>query len=157
MVLLVSLLFGNSQLFAQEKDSLVTLPEITITNSTKVSNVLNKAFTKAFPNAESVSWYKLDKDFLAKFIQHDMDHNALFKKNGIMKYDISFGYEEHLPEDVRNMVQSSYSDFKITRAIDVKEAGRDIWVVNLEGMNDYVIVRVEEQQLEEVQRFKKAE
>lgn len=157
MIILASLLLGNSQLFAQEKDSLITLPEITITGSTKVSNVLNKAFTRAFPNAERVSWYKLNKDFLTKFIQNDMDHNALFKKNGVMKYDISFGYEEHLPEEVRNMVQSSYSDFKITRAIDVKEAGRDIWVVNLEGMKNYVIVRVEDQQLEEVQRFKKAE
>lgn len=154
MILMVSLLIGNSSLFAQE-DSLVTLPEITVTGSTKVSNELNSAFSKAFPEAENVHWYKVDKDYLSTFIQNDMDHNALFKKNGVLKYDISFGYAQHLPEDIRNLVESSYSDFKITRAIEVKEAGRDIWVVNLEGMNNYVIARVEDQQIEEVQRFAK--
>jgi len=157
MIILSALLFCNSQLFAQDKDSVVSLPEITITNSSKVSNVLNTAFVKTFPDAENVRWYKLSKDYLAKFIKNDMDHNALFKKNGSLKYDISFGYQENLPEDIRNLVESSYSDFKITRAVEVKEAGRDIWVVNLEGMNNYVIARVEDQQLEEVERFKKTE
>ena len=80
MILMVSLLIGNSSLFAQE-DSLVTLPEITVTGSTKVSNELNSAFSKAFPEAENVHWYKVDKDYLSTFIQNDMDHNALFKKN----------------------------------------------------------------------------
>lgn len=157
MIILSALLFCNSQLSAQNKDSVVSLPEISITGSTKVSNVLNNAFVKTFPDAENVRWYKLSKDYLAKFIKKDMDHNALFKKNGVLKYDISFGYEENLPADIRNLVQTSYSDFKITRAINVKEGGRNIWVINLDGINNYVIVRVEDQELEEVQRFKRSE
>ncbi len=48
---------------------MITLPEITVTGSAKVSNDLNKAFKKAFPGAEELRWYKQNKDYLAKFIK----------------------------------------------------------------------------------------
>ena len=54
------------------------------------------------------------------------------------------------------MVRDAYQDFNITRAVNVKSAGRDIWVVNLEGMRNYVIVRVEDEELEEVRRMDKS-
>lgn len=155
MAIFTVLLFSSSWIYAQE-DTVITLPEITVTGSTKVSNDLNKAFKKAFPGAEELRWYKQNKDYLAKFIKDDVSHNALFKKNGFLKYDISFGYENNLPGEVLKMVRDSYQDFNITRAVNVKSAGRDIWVVNLEGMRNYVIVRVEDQELEEVRRMDKS-
>jgi hypothetical protein len=141
--------------FAQE-DSVVTLPTITVTSTADVPSVVNNALDRTFPDAFNLSWYKYDKDYLARFIENDMDHNALFKKNGVLKYDVSFGYESNLPEDVLQMVQASYPDHKITRTFRVQEGGRDIWVVNLESINNYVIARVEQDQLEEVQRFNKS-
>ena len=155
MAIFTVLFFSSSWIYAQE-DTVITLPEITVTGSTKISNDLNKAFKKAFPGAEDLRWYKQNKDYLAKFIKDDVDHNSLFKKNGFLKYDISFGYEKNLPGDVLKMVQDAYTDFNITRAVNVKSAGRDIWVVNLEGMRNYVIVRVEDQALEEVKRMDKS-
>lgn len=143
--------------YSQQKDTVVTLPEITITKSVNVTQEVDKAFKKAFPNAQDVKWYMLQKDFLAKFMESDVKHNALFKKNGYMKYDISFGKEENLPERIKKMIQDAYEEFKITNATNVKSAGRDIWVANLEGIKSYVIVRVEEEELEEVKRYTKAE
>lgn len=156
MGILAVLLFCNCQLFAQVKDSIISLQEIKITQPAKVSNQLDKAFKQSFPGAENVKWYKQDKDYLAKFIQNDLKHNALYQKNGYLKYDVSFGFEQHLPKDVRQMIQASYDDFKITRAVNVKEGDRDIWVVNLEGQKHFVILRVEEKELEEVERFTKS-
>lgn len=155
IAIMALLLFCGGRLFAQ-KDSVVTLPEITITGSAKISNELGKAFRKSFPGAQDLKWYKLDQDYLAKFIKNDMDHNALFKKNGYLKYDISYGHEKDLPEETRKMIQSAYADYNITGAINVKSAGREIWVVHLEGLKNYVTVRVEEQEMEEVQRFAKS-
>lgn len=155
MAIFTVLFFSSSWIYAQE-DTVITLPEITVTGSTKISNDLSKAFKKAFPGAEELRWYKHNKDYLAKFIKEDVNHNALFKKNGFLKYDISFGYENNLPGEVLKMVRDSYQDFNITRAVNVKSAGRDIWVVNLEGMRNYVIVRVEDQELEEVRRMDKS-
>jgi hypothetical protein len=157
LAFLAVLFIGNIQLYAQDKDSVVSLPEITVTSPVKVSNQLDNAFKSTFPNAENLSWYKHDKDYLAKFIADDMDHSALFKKNGYMKYDISYGHEYNLPEETLQLVKSHYNnEFAITTAINVKEGGRNIWVVHLEGDKDYVTIRIEDQDLEEVERYKKA-
>ena len=157
------ILFATSiQLFltvanAQQKDTIVNLPEITITKNVNVTKEVENAFNKTFPNAENVKWYTLQKDFLAKFMESDMKHNALFKKNGYLKYDIGFGKEENLPEYIQKMVVHAYEDYKILNTTNVKSAGRDIWVINLEGKTTYVIVRVEEDELEEVKRYTKAD
>ena len=150
----ISLFSGT--LFSQEKDSIVTLPTVTVTSATRVSAELNKAFRKEFPDAQNLQWYKLTKNYLAKFIQDDMQHNSLFAKNGKLQYDISFGYENNLPEAIRTQVQSAYTEYKITRAVRVTQSGREIWVVNLEGLKNYLVVRHEDGELQEVQRLNKS-
>ncbi len=150
-----SLPFGF--LTAQKKDSVVTFQGVTVTSTAKVSDVVNKAFKQAYTNAENPRWYKVDKNFLAKFIANDMNHNALFVKNGYLKYDISFGYEYNLPEDIYNQVQSSYNDYRITRTINLKGSDRNFWIVNLEGDKYFYTVSVEEGELHELEKFRKEE
>ena len=140
---------------AQEK--VVSLPEVTVTSIALVAPNVNKAFKKAFPDAEELSWYKYDKEYLAKFIIKDMNHNTLYRKNGVMKYDISYGYETNLPEKIKEMVTGVYDNYKIIRAINIKVTDRNIWVVKLEGMKKYVTVRVENEEMDEVESFSKAE
>jgi hypothetical protein len=151
----LAILFFISRPIAQEK--VVTLPEVTVTSIALVAPNVNKAFKKAFPDAEELSWYKYDKEYLAKFIIKDMNHNTLYRKNGVMKYDISYGYETNLPEKIKEMVMGVYDNYKITRAINVKVTDRNIWVVKLEGMKKYLTVRVENEEMDEVESFSKAE
>ena len=54
------------------------------------------------------------------------------------------------------MIKEAYKDYNITTAINVKSAGRYIWVVHLEGLKNFVTVRVEDQDLKEVERFAKS-
>ncbi|WP_018616420.1 hypothetical protein [Segetibacter koreensis] len=156
LICMLVLAFPLSELFSQVKDSIVQLAPVTVTSTAMVTKEVNKAFRKSFPDAQDLKWYRQDKDYLAKFIMNDMDHNALFKKNGYLKYDVAFGSEKNLPDAIRQQIQSAYEEFKITRAFNVKESNRDIWVVNLEGLKNYVMVRVEDGELEEVNKFKKA-
>jgi hypothetical protein len=151
----LAFLFFIGRPTAQEK--VVSLPEVTVTSIALVAPNVNKAFKKAFPDAEELSWYKYDKEYLAKFIIKDMNHNTLFRKNGVMKYDISYGYETNLPEKIKEMVMGVYDNYKITRAINVKVTDRNIWVVKLEGMKKYLTVRVEDEEMDEVESFSKAE
>lgn len=143
------------QLLAQDKDSVVTLPPVLISSGTVVDQAVNKSFQKAFPEAENLKWYMLNKDYLAKFIEGDMKHNALFSKKGKLKYDVSYGTESSLPEEVRTKIKGAYADFNITHAANIKEAERNIWVVNLESLKQIVLVRVEEGDMEEVEKFTK--
>jgi hypothetical protein len=158
-VILLSIAFQLLSVIAnaQQKDTIVNLPEITITKNVNVTKEVENAFNRTFPNAENVKWYTLQKDLLAKFMESDMKHNALFKKNGYLKYDIGFGKEENLPETIKKRVIDAYEDYKILNATNVKSAGRYIWVLNLEGKTNYVIVRIEEDELEEVKRYNKAD
>jgi hypothetical protein len=151
----LALLFFICRPIAQEK--VVSLPEVTVTSIALVAPNVNKAFKKAFPDAEELSWYKYDKEYLAKFIIKDMNHNTLYRKNGVMKYDISYGYETNLPEKIKEMVMGVYDNYKITRAINVKVTDRNIWVVKMEGMKKYLTVRVENEEMDEVESFSKAE
>ncbi|MEY2647954.1 MAG: hypothetical protein RJB03_131 [Bacteroidota bacterium] len=141
---------------AQDK-TVVTLPEIRITSMSTVNMDVANAFRRTFPGAQQLQWYKYDKDYIAKFILKDMDHNALFRKNGVMIYDISYGYEKNMPSNVRDLVLKSYDNYKIIRSINIKAHGRDIWMVKMEGMKKYLMVRVEDMEMEEVEEFNKAD
>lgn len=152
---LAGLLFLNNA-DAQDKDSVVTLPMVTVRSGTRVSDQLEKAFEKAFPNAEERQWYKMEKHYLASFMEDDMKTNALFRKNGWLDYYISFGSRDNLPVVVRNQVQQTYKDCVITRAVRVKSEDRDLWIVNLEGMKNFYLVRAEEGELVEVEKLDKS-
>ena len=140
---------------AQDRDTIITLPEVRITNTTAVTTGVYSSFRRAFPDAENLRWYKYDRDYLAKFFMKDMDHNAMFRKNGVMKYDISYGYEKHLPDLIKDDVLKTYDNYKIIRAIRVKAYERDIWVVKLEGETKYLTVRVEDGEMDEVESYYK--
>jgi hypothetical protein len=151
---IVMLLFINgciTTLLAQ--DQVTHLPSVVVTASTVVSKEINAAFLKAFPKAAEHRWYQLNKDYLVKFIQDDMKHNALFTKKGKLVYDISYGFEKNLPNDIKRKIKEGYAEFAITNTANVKEAGRNIWVVNLESKNHLVIVRLEEEEMEEVGNY----
>jgi len=152
-----ALIFSQAGLFAQDQGKVVTLPEIKISSIALTEPKVSDAFKKAFPDAENLSWYKYDKEYLAKFLTKDMEHNALFKQNGYMKYDISYGYEENVPEETKKLVTGTYDNYNIIRAINIKAEGRDIWIVKMEGLKKFVTIRVENNEMDEVESFFKAE
>jgi len=144
---------GIVQLAAQEKRSMTTLPTVTVTSETIVNKEIDRAFKKAFPNAQLLDWYEMNKMFLVKFIQNDMKHHALFTQKGYLKYDMSFGNEKNLSDKIRNEIQNAYNEYNISYVTNVKEAGRNIWVVNLENLKHLVLVRYENGELEETYRY----
>lgn len=152
----VSILTVNNS-FAQD-ENFKELPPITISatsSNISISAKVNKAFGQFFKNASHIRWYEIDKKFLVKFIQNDQENRALFAKNGQLIYHISYGTEQHLPFDVRKLVKSNYYDQSITRVLKVNQDSRNIWVISLEDTKDYVMVRVEDMELEETQRIHK--
>ena len=89
---------------------------------------------------------------MARFIENDMKHQTLFSQKGYLNYDISYGEEKHLPAAIRDRIQGSYEDFRITHVANYKLAGRSIWMTNLESLNHMVLVRLEDDEMEEVER-----
>jgi len=156
--LFASMLFvsmSTIQLSAQDKNSMTTLPTVIVTSETIVNKEIDKAFKKAFPNVQLLGWEEVEKMYLVKFIQNDMKHHALFTKKGYLKYDIGYGNEKDLSDYIRREVQKSYDEYNIASVANVKEAGRDIWVIRLENQKHLVWVRYENNELEETEKYDK--
>src|SRR4051812_15627067 len=148
-------LFILNFLEAQE-EGMKKLPDVTVTSTTNVSKKVSDIFKTTFPDAVNPQWSRLNKDYLVEFITADLNNRVLFHKNGSIVYHIKYGGEKNLPKEVRRLVKSNYVDYNIIKAINVQEDQRDIWVVNIEDNQKFVIVRVEGGELEEVSNLNKS-
>jgi hypothetical protein len=157
IAVMLAAFIATGPLSAQENDSVTTLPTVTITSAsgTVVNIQIDKAFRKTFPGAQKMTWYQMNKNYLVKFIENDMKHHVLFTKNGIIKYDISFGTEKDLPVNMHTKIRDSYNEYNITKVANIKQDGRNIWVINLENMKHIALVRLEEEEMEEVNKIVK--
>ncbi len=133
----------------------ILLPEVTVT-AANVPSKVDEAFQTTFKDAEDPAWYKINKNYLVKFLTNDMKNQAAFKKNGNMIYQIAYGFEKDIPEAVLSLVKSKYSDYSVLVGFNVKQDNRDIWVVNLENTKYIVKARVEDGNLEEAERIRKS-
>lgn len=118
-------------------------------------NILDE-FDKQFIGAENVSWEKVQDNYLAKFSLGDIKKRVLLNPKGKLVYEITYGTEKHLPAHLRKYFKRRYVESTITSVIFVEEAGRSICVVNMEDDSRYIIVRVENDEIEEVGNYNKA-
>jgi hypothetical protein len=141
--------------FSQDKDSVVMLPEVIITAEWMINEQIDKSFAARFPESYDIVWRRLNKDYLIKFIEVDLKHQSLFRKNGSLIYDIIYVNENHLPKKIVDLVARVYNDLKITNGARVERAGQEFWIINLEGIRSYVVVRVENDEVSEVKKIRK--
>jgi hypothetical protein len=137
----------NTNAFAQD-----VLPSVTVTSTSNVSEKVSKIFQHEFKDATNVKWTRLKKDYLVEFITTDLKNRALYGKRGYLVYHIEYGKEKHLPVDVRHAIRSTYYDYDITNTYHVRQNKRDIWLANVEGNKKHIMVRMDEDGLEEVLR-----
>jgi len=150
-------MLAGGNLLAQDTIPYKTLPPVVITSTrTKVPDKVWTNFQKYFTNAHSPEWYEINKRFLVKYMTEDEKNQAVFTKKGKLVYNISYGYEKSLPEDLRKQVKNTYYDYDITRAIKVNTNNREIWVVNVENAKNFILIRLENGELEEVERYNKS-
>ncbi|NEU09166.1 hypothetical protein GZH53_12640 [Flavihumibacter sp. R14] len=130
------------------------LPSVTI-NPTNVDVPVRaqKSFNRTFPDAEDVNWSLLNNRFMVKFNQDNMNHHAIYLKSGFQVYHIGYGFEQHLPAKIRSMVKSSYGEYTITRSFVVDQDNRNIWIVNLQSPDKYVMAGIEDGRITEIKRF----
>jgi len=150
--LLFSILLISSS-FAQS--NFKPLPVMAAAGNAKVIEKIQHEFNRYFANAENAKWYELDKNYLVEFFKDGQEQRALFTKKAYMIYHICYGSEKHLPPEVRRLVKSTYFDYNITRVIRVNEDKRLVWFVNLEDNKNFILVTVEDREMEETKRYEK--
>ena len=121
-----------------------------------VSSKTLSIFAAMFKGASDARWYEIDNKFMVKFDRDGRQTTALFKKNGAHIYTISYGFEKHLPADIRRLVKINYFDFEITNAIEVNTLGKTAWIVKLDDQHSMVTVKVVDDEMEEVENYRKS-
>ncbi|MCO4292201.1 hypothetical protein NF867_04915 [Solitalea sp. MAHUQ-68] len=136
----------------------VQLPEITVTESAK-SNISNtkvtSSFENSFKNVSHVKWYESGNRYLVNFMTEDLRNHVLYTKKGQMIYHIIYGFEKNLPSDLLSQVKGQYKAYSVIRAINVKQGGANVWMVNLENAKGYVMLRMADGDMNEVRTLKK--
>ena len=133
----------------------INLPEVSITSPDQLPLKVANAFQSTFPDAKAPRWYHPNKNYIVTFLMDDIKHNALFSKNGYLIYQISYGNESTIPEDIQPQVENQFNGYNIIAAINVKQNGRDIWFITGEGQRDFLNVRVEEGVMSEPTKVKR--
>lgn len=121
----------------------ITLETVTIKgNSTKamVSEKVANSFSHHFKDATQPQWLQINKNFVVDFILNDRKNKAVFTPNGTLVYDLSYGTEKDIPDDVRKQIQNDYKDYDITYAIKVNTGQNTAWVVNLESDKKILVI-----------------
>ena len=124
--------------------------------SVEVNNKVQKSFAQYFKSAAGQTWSMRGKNFHTNFYVNGVLNRALFDKSGHLIYVVAYGTEKDMPADIRKIVRSEYYDYSIILAAEVQQDKRGIWVITMENSNEQIIVRVEDNDMEQVQKFKKS-
>ena len=138
-----------------EKSRQVTISAPSAFKKIYINTKIARAFVQYFEDATNQRWFEADKNFLVKFNMDGLENRALFAKNGRLIYHITYGTEKNLPGDVRRLIKSTYYDQAITRILKVTQDLRLIWVIHMEDNKEYIMARVEDNELEETKRMLK--
>ena len=167
MALLSVLFLSNS--FAQKKfinasvyrdssnqSTIFSSPKNNLSNTVDVNKKVLRHFNKVFRNAENIKWTELDYNFLATFTKDNITTKSLFDKKGHLIYSIDYFLVKELPVNIKNIVISNYRQYAITSVARIQQDSQKIWIVKLANKANYVAVRIEKGELEEIENFQKA-
>jgi hypothetical protein len=143
-----------NMLAAQDTSVVKTLPDVTVKARTKkIPPKVWFGLSRYFREAENPRWYALNKDYLVKFMTYTQEHRALLNKNGKVVYHISYGWEGAMPAEIDRRVVATYPGYEIYRSIKIREANREVWLINLQNDKELIMVRLENDELEEIHRM----
>ena len=121
--------------------------------SVTINKKIQKHFSRNFAGGSAQNWSMTGKNFHCNFYMNSLPACALFTEKGQLIYAITYGAEKNLPSEIRRMLKSEWEDYTITKATEVKQNNRDIWIVNLKDGYNHKTVRIEEGEIELVQKF----
>jgi hypothetical protein len=144
------ILFGlANNSFAQDTSKVVNLTPVVVTGaaSSSFSAKALTAFTKAYPNAMDVKWYKVEENFLVTFTLDDHQNRAVYDKKGSQVYALMYGTEKDLAKSLRKLIYVDYEDYDITAAVHITQGDDNMWVVTLHSKKDFLTLAVEGDQI----------
>jgi len=94
------------------------------------------------------AWYKLPKGYLAVYTEGDAQNRYVYDKKGNWIYALLTYPESGLPEEVRRIVKSTYYDYSIGWAKEVRQAELTVYVVHVESDKEWREIAVRDGEMQ---------
>jgi hypothetical protein len=122
-----------------------------------VTDKIQQAFSKKFPNVTNSAWYGINKKhtlFGVRFWRNDTCGLAVFLRSGYLVYSAMLVPESRLSNAYRKLIRGNYTDYAILNILEVSLDNRTMWVVQLQNAGNAVVVCLENGFLEVVKDYK---
>ena len=114
--------------------------------------------SKNFVNVSGASWVTLPDGYFVRFMLDDIDQIIFYDKKGNRLYTMRNYDEKRLPEDIRHLVKSSYYDYDIRLVQEIESTSKAItYIIHLEGKSKWINVRIADGEMDEFEKYNKAE
>jgi len=113
-------------------------------------------FHNDYPAINNERWYKSsDGGYIANFITDAVHTTVAFNSKGRLHHTINYYDEKGLPHDVWDEVKSVYYAYNIFRVAEIHFNDQKVYMVYVENETSQKTIRVTEDNIEEVESFKK--
>ena len=116
-----------------------------------------KNFRRQFKDVSNETWYALSNVLSAEFILDGRKTTAVYSKKGSWLYTIQHYNADNLPVDLVDRVKTEYDKYYISAIEKVDCPATDaVYIVHLENTKSYKTIKVDKDNIELLQEFKKA-
>src|SRR5258706_12276366 len=113
-------------------------------------------FHRQYKNAANETWYTTKDGFKVEFITNDHHTTSVYSKRGHWLYSIEQYNTDNLTTDLINTVKTQYDQYYILSVKKIIVPATDpIYVVKLEGKDSYKTIKIDKNDIELLEDFKK--
>lgn len=139
--------------FTGTTDELFTSKEYIKISDVNVKAVKN--FEKSFKATSNVNWYKGENGFIVFFYQEKMKKICYYSTKGNWLYMLFSYNEDKLVRPVWHRVKQVYYEYSIIWVNEIQTMRKTIYVVHLEGKENFKNIRVDDENMSEIQEIRK--
>jgi len=126
-------------------------------NESKIALKANKDFNKSFRNVTTVSWYAVAGGMVATFEKQGEKVVVTYDKKGRWMHDIHTYAEQNLAPDIRQMIRSTYLDYRITLVNEIDVADKKVFIVHLNSKGSWINLSVLDGEMLEIAKYSQPE
>jgi hypothetical protein len=113
----------------------------------------SRDFLKRAGDLKEEQWYKMPEGYQAEYTDGPVKGRYVYNRKGNWVYSILTYGEERLPEDLRQLVRSTYFDFGIRWVKEVNEAQNLVYVIHIENDKAWKDVAVQDGEMRVLNAF----
>jgi hypothetical protein len=152
---------ANAQDMAFNPSGVIAINPYSETGNKMVSELdvnINAArdFKLNFKKATDVKWIQHDKGESVYFTHDGIKMRSSYNSRGRREYTLKYYDESRMPSELRQRVRSNYYDYNIVIVTEVLRNNQTYYLVKMENKNEYLTLKVNEEEMAVFEKTSKA-